>query len=228
MAAVTLLSIPLLAARTALRLATLPARTTVRVGVILIEDLADMLQREPVRTPEPPPSGAATPGGRSPVESGLFEPFPPEGFSASPPATATPKQRRTPPRRARRDADRPVPEPRRTPPASPARGPGSRREEEPPLTDAPGAPVHVDTEPELVAESADRGAENGAGATLRVDAPWDGYSRMSAPDVIDRIAVEPTAALGVLLLYERSHRSRRTVIAAAERELARRAAAPRR
>jgi hypothetical protein len=77
----------------------------------------------------------------------------------------------------------------------------------------------------LVAESADPGAQDGAGPELHVTEPWKGYRSMRAADVVDRLVVESEAALAVMVLYERSHKNRRTVLAAAERELARRSGA---
>jgi hypothetical protein len=73
-----------------------------------------------------------------------------------------------------------------------------------------------------VGEFADPGAKDGAGAQLHVEEPWSGYRKLRAPEVIDRIAAEPEAALTVVLLYERAHRARRTVLEAARRELVRR------
>lgn len=77
----------------------------------------------------------------------------------------------------------------------------------------------------LVGESADPGAEDGAGAQLRIAEPWEGYRAMRAADIVDRLVVESEKALSIVLLYERSTKNRRTVMAEAERELARRAAA---
>jgi hypothetical protein len=93
---------------------------------------------------------------------------------------------------------------------------------EPPVAEAPRAPepeppVHLDVEPELVAEFSDPGAEEGAGAELHVNEPWDGYQQMSAADVRDRVAVAEAAELAVVQLYESSHRKRRTVLDAVER-----------
>lgn len=75
----------------------------------------------------------------------------------------------------------------------------------------------------LVGEFADPGADNGAGAQVHIGEPWSGYRHMKAPEVIDRITAEPEHVIGLVVLYERANRARRTVIAAAERELARRA-----
>ncbi len=73
-----------------------------------------------------------------------------------------------------------------------------------------------------MAESAEPGAENGAGAHIRVDQPWPGYRKLKAREVLDRLPATDAAALTVLLLYERTHRARRSVLEAAERELERR------
>src|SRR5581483_10778176 len=88
------------------------------------------------------------------------------------------------------------------------------------------APPHVDEEAVLVSESADPGAEDGAGAEVRVDQPWANYAKMTAAEVIDRMAVESEPVLTVLLLYERSHRARRSVIDACERALTQLASPP--
>lgn len=78
---------------------------------------------------------------------------------------------------------------------------------------------HVDAGTAIVLESADPGAQDGAGAAVHVEQPWKGYSKMRAPEVIDRLAAQPEAAISVVLLYERSHRARRSVLDAAAREL---------
>jgi outer membrane biosynthesis protein TonB len=120
----------------------------------------------------------------------------------------------------------PEPEPTSVPSPEPRLEPTSAPSPEPkfePTTAPEPEPSHVDSDVELVAESADAGAEDAAGAAVRVDPPWAGYGKLKAADVIDRLAAEDTAALSVVLLYERSHRARRSVIEATERELARRA-----
>lgn len=83
-------------------------------------------------------------------------------------------------------------------------------------------PAHVESGETLIAELADPGAEDGAGAELRVEEPWHRYDALSAADIIDRLATQDAAALSVLLLYERAHRARKTVLDAAARALARR------
>lgn len=86
--------------------------------------------------------------------------------------------------------------------------------------DEPAAePVHVSEQPELVEEVAEPGAEDGAGAEVHVEQPWDGYDRMKAADVIDRLAAASTAELAAVQLYETGTKGRRTVLETVEREL---------
>jgi hypothetical protein len=95
----------------------------------------------------------------------------------------------------------------------------------PPVADSPPAvpdeliPDHVDEEAVLVAEVAEEGAEDGAGPELHVDAPWDAYDEMTAPEIRDRLAAADPAVAAAVNLYETTHKSRRTVIEAAERAL---------
>ncbi len=78
---------------------------------------------------------------------------------------------------------------------------------------------HVDEEVVLVAEVAEEGAEEGAGPELHVDEPWDGYDQMTAPEIGDRLAAGDPVLAAAVDLYETTHKSRRTVIEAAERAL---------
>jgi len=81
----------------------------------------------------------------------------------------------------------------------------------------PEPPAHVDDEPELVAEFADSGAGEGAGAELHVDEPWDGYRSLTADAIKSRIDAASAAELAVIQLYEATHRGRRSVLDAVER-----------
>ncbi len=107
------------------------------------------------------------------------------------------------------------------------------REDAEPVDESPPAVSVRDPEPgsiaeptideaELVEEFADPGAEDGAGASLRVAPPFQGYDELRAPDVIARLPVADIAELGETELYERSHRARRTVLDAIAREIGRR------
>jgi hypothetical protein len=82
-------------------------------------------------------------------------------------------------------------------------------------------PDHVDEDVVLVAEVAEGGAEEGAGPELHVEAPWDGYDQMTAPEIRDRLAAADAVVAAAVDLYENTHKSRRTVIEAAERALRR-------
>ena len=95
----------------------------------------------------------------------------------------------------------------------------------PDVTDAPPSvpdeliPDHVDEEPVLVAEVAEEGAEDGAGAELHVESPWEGYDQMTAADVCDRLALATPAEAAAVELYEASGRNRRSVLEAADSAL---------
>ena len=115
-------------------------------------------------------------------------------------------------------------------PPPPAAEPGNGRAPRPvrappPVRDSPPAvpdeliPDHVDEEVVLVAQVAEEGAEDGAGAELHVDEPWDAYDEMTAAEIRDRLAAADPALAAAVSLYETTHKSRRTVLAAAERAL---------
>lgn len=93
---------------------------------------------------------------------------------------------------------------------------------EPPPT-SPAAPVsepaHVSEEPELAESVAETGAEDGAGAEVRIAEPWDGYRLMNAAEIIDRLATASSAELAAVELYELSSRKRKSVLAAARSRL---------
>jgi hypothetical protein len=118
---------------------------------------------------------------------------------------------------ARVDVPPPAPEPRvEAPPPAP-----EPRVDAPPAVPDTLVPNHVDEEIELVAEAAEEGAEDGAGAELHVDPPWDGYDQMTAGDIRDRLSAATRAEAAAVELYEATGKSRRTVLDAAERALRR-------
>lgn len=80
-------------------------------------------------------------------------------------------------------------------------------------------PAHVSEEPELVAASAERGAEDGAGAEVHVDEPWPGYSQMKAADITRRLRTEPPAVAAAVSLYEAAGKGRSSVLEAAARKV---------
>jgi hypothetical protein len=97
---------------------------------------------------------------------------------------------------------------------------------EPPPPGAPDAPPsvpdelipdHVDEDPVLVAEAAEEGAEDGAGAELHVRPPWEGYDQMTAGAIRDRMVAASATEAAAVQLYESTRRNRRSVLDAAER-----------
>ena len=113
------------------------------------------------------------------------------------------------------------------PPHSPREpaAPQAREPEPPPAPVEPlgtlvgSDPAHVSEQPELVEEFAEPGAQDGAGAEVHVDEPWDGYGQMNAKDVIARLTVASPAELAAVQLYEGGNRGRQTILAAARRAL---------
>jgi len=113
---------------------------------------------------------------------------------------------------ARRPAARPSAARRRTRPqrprpVAPAPEPGPEAEL---LGDAPG---HVASDAEPVASF---GPADDPKPTLEVQAPWPGYDDQTAAEVVKRVRQGDDATRAVVLLYERGHKRRKSVIAAAE------------
>jgi hypothetical protein len=103
-----------------------------------------------------------------------------------------------------------------TPRQAPAPAPASPPAPEPP----PQAEDHVSREAVVVAESADAGAEDGAGAQIRIGEPWEGYGKLTAKQVNDRLATASPESLAVARLYETANRNRVTVLKEIDRRLA--------
>lgn len=80
----------------------------------------------------------------------------------------------------------------------------------------PPAASHVSEEPELVAEFGD---PEEAGAEVEIAEPWEGYDRMKAPEIEQRLADASEELVAVVQLYEANGRNRQTVLRAAERRL---------
>jgi hypothetical protein len=80
-------------------------------------------------------------------------------------------------------------------------------------------PSHVSEEATIVEEFAEPGAEDGVGAQVRIEEPWDGYANMSAKQVIARIGDASPAELAAIDLYESANQARQTVLSAVERQL---------
>lgn len=100
--------------------------------------------------------------------------------------------------------------------------PAPAAEPAPPAPSPPPPPPeegHVSEEPVQVAEFAEPGAEDGAGAELEIQEPWEGYSQQDARTILRRLGPAGSEALAAVDLYERTHRKRRSILAAAERRL---------
>jgi hypothetical protein len=106
-------------------------------------------------------------------------------------------------------------------PPVPQAAPVTPPDEQPdtPLTSQQDAIKTLVEEEEVVAQFAEPGAEDGAGAQLDVEEPWDGYAEMNAGAIISRIDQADPAQLAVVELYEQTHKKRQTVLNAAAKRL---------
>ena len=50
------------------------------------------------------------------------------------------------------------------------------------------------------------------GATLRVDAPWEGYDKMRAPDIVTRLKASDDTVKAIVRLYEGTHKKRKSIL----------------
>jgi hypothetical protein len=73
------------------------------------------------------------------------------------------------------------------------------------------APRHVDSEPSLAYEA---GPADDVGAEVHVDAPWEGYDKMRAADIVTRLKRADDATRAVVRLYEQQGKARSSVLAA--------------
>src|SRR4051812_8933970 len=123
------------------------------------------------------------------------------------------------------DGDEPSPpgptveEPPEPPPAATVARPTAAPP--PPPAEPPPAPAHVDEGATVVAEFAEDGAEDGAGAEIELAEPWEGYDRLHADELVDQLTGAGSETLAAVLLYERSTRDRASVVDAADEQLRR-------
>lgn len=92
----------------------------------------------------------------------------------------------------------------------------------PPAPDTPHPtpnPPHVSEEPELVAEFGEPGAEEEAGAEVNVEEPWEGYDRMRAAEISQRLAEASDEVVAVVSLYETAGKRRQSILRIANRRL---------
>jgi hypothetical protein len=73
------------------------------------------------------------------------------------------------------------------------------------------APTHIDSETVVAYEA---GPADDVGAEVHVDPPWDGYDRMRAADIVDRLRAADEAMRAVVRLYEAQGKARSSVLAA--------------
>jgi hypothetical protein len=73
-------------------------------------------------------------------------------------------------------------------------------------------PAHVSRDADPVASF---GPSDDAAARLDVQPPWVGYAEQPAAVIIARVRAADEATKAVVLLYERQHKKRRTVLQAA-------------
>jgi hypothetical protein len=88
-----------------------------------------------------------------------------------------------------------------------------------PVPPPPPEAKTVDEQAEIVAEFAEPGAEEGAGAEVEIGEPWEGYDRMTAAEIERRLSDASVEVLAAVELYEGRRKNRRGVIRAAERRL---------
>lgn len=86
---------------------------------------------------------------------------------------------------------------------------GERRQND---LEAPTA-GHTEEEPDELVESEGAAAP---GATLRVDAPFEGYDRLKAPEIVARVRESDPATKAVVRLYESTHKRRKSILSATE------------
>jgi hypothetical protein len=108
-----------------------------------------------------------------------------------------------------------VPEAAAPPPVAPPEAKGPAMPTVPPVAGA----KQVDDTPVPVAEFAEAGAEDGAGAEIHVDPPWDGYEGMTAAQISERLASADGGVAAAVSLYESAGRGRVSVVRAADRRL---------
>jgi hypothetical protein len=155
----------------------------------VVTDAAAEAAARPARTPGPPPPPSApepTTPGPAPAFTGASA-----KNGAPPPPTVDEALERT----AEREAAEAV-----TPPPAPT-----------PLRPI-GDAGHVDSEPTIVESFGD---PDDVGSTITVDEPWPGYDRDSAGTIVARLRDADPATKGVVALYERTKKNRKSVLKAA-------------
>ena len=118
---------------------------------------------------------------------------------------------------ARRDAERVAAE--EAAPAGPPPGPSAARRATRPAPARPAAPApgpRRGTSPASPSRSPRSARPTSPARRSTCKAPWPGYDAHPAAEVVKRVRQGDEATRAVVLLYERSHKARKSVIAAAE------------
>ena len=219
-----------------LKVADFLARTSLRIVQVAAEAAAERLQgrrSDQVRvTPEPAasrmptaPRPAAAP--RAP-RAPRTDPTARSAPAPAPPAPAAPARPAPAPERPAPAPVRPAAEP--APPEPPVAAapmpPPAPAAPAPPPAAVPAVPAvpPIEVVPDLTPGQAARireeqreaeASDESPGAEVHVDEPWNGYASMNAPEIIDRLGASDEVVKAVVLLYERTHRARKTVMRAA-------------
>jgi hypothetical protein len=191
-----------------LKMATTVARTSVQLVELALDRVRGGGRSDAARwTPAPPPPSTPV-APREPwtdVGAPVVPPPPAPDSPDVPPVASVPEPELDVP---------PIPDPTRDVPPIAA-----VPESEPDVPPIAAVPEPTPGEAARLREQR-REAETTAespGAEVHVDEPWQGYASMNAPEIIDRLAVSDAAVKAVVLLYEGSHRGRKTVLRAASR-----------
>jgi hypothetical protein len=200
-----LLTLPVTIARVPIQLGYGAAKEAVKLVQGLArggeETVAEQPQPKPASRPKPAPRrkpARRSANGRSRGTASMTPP-PPEPVAEA--ETAAPAE--------------PVVDVETAAPAEPA----AEAEPAPAEPVAEPEPAHVSEEPELVAETAEAGAEDGAGAEVAVEEPWPGYDQMRAAEIEDRLVAEGVETAAAVSLYEASRKGRASVLEAASRSM---------
>jgi hypothetical protein len=215
------------AARTALDLSARTLDLSAKLAGTAIEILRPGGGHSDAQTPPSPPAQRPSPPAQRPSPPAQRPSPPAQPARANELRQAEPGDRAgsRAPQPARSDrvnghpAAAPAAPPAPTPPPAPASVTPPDEQPDTPLSHQQEVVKTLEDEDEVVAEFAEPGAEDGAGAQLDVQEPWAGYARMNASTIIARIDQAGPAELALLELYEQTHKKRQTVLGAAAKRL---------
>ena len=69
------------------------------------------------------------------------------------------------------------------------------------------------TAPDAIVETEGSAAPH---ATIRIDAPWDGYDTMKAGDIVERLRTADATVKAIVRLYEQNGRKRKSIVTATD------------